>query len=433
MSDPVPDLPVDEPSRARLAEQGLAFAVLDTADRAAFAAWHQSVSRGFLNPVSTDERIDQAQAYAVGDRLVGVWDPTAADPVAPVATSQTWVTDLTVPGRTTVPAWAISAVTVAQTHRRRGIARALLEAELRTASALELPVAMLTVSESTIYGRYGFAPAVLARDLTIDTRRVRWTGPQAAPGRVHYVTADDLHEAGHAIVERVRLEAPGQIHYPRSSSLWERQLGLPAGDDASRALRFVRYDDPAGTPQGFAIYTVKEDEADFTQSRATVQALVAATPEAYAALWRFVLELDLVATVTAPLRPVDEPLRWMVGDFRSMHVDERDHLWTRIIDVPRALEARTYGAAGRLVLDVRDDLRLAAGTWALEVDASGVAEARPVTEQADVTLSVAALSALHLGGTSARMLSAAGSLQGDADGIDAIFRSPVAPYLGIWF
>lgn len=426
------DLPIDEISRAKLAADGLTYAILDVNDKAAFAPWHQSLARAFHDTLPSDERIDQAQRSVRGDRHVGVWDPASADPAVPVGTSEGWIADLTVPGNTAVPAWAISAVSVTQTHRRRGIARALLEAELRTAIALDVPVAMLTVSEATIYGRFGFGPSALARDLTIDTRRVRWTAPQP-PGRVQYVSGDQIHDDGHAIVERVRLASPGQIHYPASGILWERQLGLGVAEDNAKKLRFVRYDDTDGVPQGFAIYTVREGESDFTQGEATVNALVAATSDAYAALWRFILELDLVSKVTAHLRPVDEPLRWMIDDFRAVHVDEVDHLWTRILDVRRALEARTYAAPGRLVMAVRDDLDFADGTWAIEVDDSGAANVVPVDEPADATVSVNALAVLHLGGVPAHNLVAAGSLQGDATRIDAMFRSPVAPFLSIWF
>ena len=50
-----------------------------------------------------------------------------------------WVTPMTVQGGAHVPMWAISAVTVAATHRRRGIARNLLEGELRAAAQPGLP------------------------------------------------------------------------------------------------------------------------------------------------------------------------------------------------------------------------------------------------------------------------------------------------------
>ncbi|MGU7753863.1 GNAT family N-acetyltransferase, partial [Klebsiella pneumoniae] len=76
-----------------------------------------------------------------------------------MATVDSWVSELTVsPGRT-IPLWSISAVTVAPTHRRRGIATAMLTGELRAAAAAGYALAGLTVTEATIYGRWGFSPA----------------------------------------------------------------------------------------------------------------------------------------------------------------------------------------------------------------------------------------------------------------------------------
>ncbi|MCW2831181.1 MAG: family N-acetyltransferase [Aeromicrobium sp.] len=422
---------VDEAARQQLAADGLRVEIVDDANLQAFAAWFRAESRGFYSPHLSDERVAQRQGYVKPtDRRTAVLDETAADPATPVATFESWVTDLTVPGGRTVAAWAISGVTVAPTHRRRGITRALMEGELRTAAAAGVPLAMLTVSESTIYGRFGFAPAALARDLTIDTRRARWTGPEGS-GRVHLVDAERLRVDGPALVERVRLASPGQMRY--DGVLWDRQLGLMVEDDEAKTMRFVRYDDASEVPQGFAVYQVKEDEKEFTRHTVVLLTMVTATADAYAGLWQFLLEMDLVATVTAHLRPADEPLRWMVADFKAVHSHEWDHLWTRILDVKAALEARTYPTAGRLVLTVTDPLGHADGTWSLDVDPAGRAQVEPTDEPADATLTVDALSALHLGGIRATQLVAAGRLSGDASRLDAMFSSAVAPYLSIWF
>lgn len=422
---------IDSISRDRLAADGLRLARLDTHDAEAYASWFAAESRGFMSPAIPADRVEQRRGYVKpGDLFSGVWDDTSVDPASPVGTVGSWVADLTLPGRTSVPAWAISAVTVAPTHRRRGIARAMIEMELRDAVAAGVPIAMLTVSESTIYGRFGFAPAVLARDLVIDTRRATWTGP-TSDGRVQFVTAEQVQQDGFEIVERVRLQTPGQMQY--DGVLWDRQLGLMLGDDNAKNLRFIRHDDADGRPQGFAVYSVTEDDVDFARHTLVLDTLVAATPEAYAGLWRFLLEMDLVSTIKAHLRPVDEPLHWLVADYRAVRSTEIDHLWTRILDVPAALAARTYASPGRLVLAVSDAMGFAEGTWALEVDADGHAMVTSTDEAPDVTLSVGALSALHLGGASAHALATARIVRGDVERLDAMFHSPVAPYLSIWF
>jgi len=413
-----------------MAAGGLRFDLVDNADRAVFGPWSQVITRSFLEPSQADAKIDQLQSYYRAMRLTGVWDDTAADPAMPVATFRTWPADLTVPGRTSLPAWAVSSVAVAGTHRRRGIARTMMEAELRTASALGIPVAMLTVSESTIYGNFGFGPAALGRDLTIDTRRAGWIGPEVT-GRVQFVTQQQLLVDGHPIVERVRLETPGQIEY--AGIFWERLLGVLDDDKNARALRFARYDDADGTPQGFAIFTHGGGSTDFTEHELRVHYLVTATDDAYAGIWRFLLETDLVSKVTAELRPLDEPLRLMVADFRSVRTSDVDHLWLRILDVKQTLEARTYSATGQIVIDVTDPLGFAEGTWAINVDADGTASVSSTPEPADASMSVNELGSIYLGGVSAVALARAGRVAGDAARLDAMFASTVAPWCSIWF
>lgn len=443
------DAPIDLESAHRLHRHGLRLGLVDTADSAAFTAWLHAEGRGFYQGAAEQREIDEQLSGAAFRRTTAVWDDTTATPEVPVATVSTWPSPLTVPGERTVDAWAISAVTVAPTHRRRGIARALLEAELRTAQGLGLPLAMLTASEATIYGRYGFAPAAMIADLEIVTRRAKWTGPEAS-GRVHFVTLEQLRDECKDVFDRARVQTPGDVAL--DDYIWARLFALVGGyTSEAKHLRAVRYDDADGSPQGFAVYRVAEGgDGDFTNHTVTVQYLAAATDDAYAGLWRYLLELDLVGTVSAPLRSVDEPLLWQVADHRAVRRSRvSDHLWLRILDVPAALAARTYSAPGRLVLDVSDPLGLADGRFLLEIDAHGAAavssidgDAAGTTSEAaahaaTLALSVNELGALYLGGTAAHTLLRAARVtelsEGAADAVDASFRSVVTPWLSTWF
>jgi predicted acetyltransferase len=436
--------PIDTTSFEQLAHSGLRLALVDTTDTASFTTWLAAVSRGFHDRRPSRDALEAQVRSRASRRTTGVWDDTGADPAIPIATIASRATELTVPGHASVTGWAISAVSVAPTHRRRGIARAMLEAELRTADALGVPVAILTVSEATIYDRFGFAPAVWAADWTIDTRRAAWAG-SAPSGRVHFVTLEQLREEGLALVERVRLDTPGQIEF--SGHLWERLLGLN-GDSPKpdRGLRFVRYDDSAGRPQGFAVYRVVESPAGMPARTLQVQYLVAANPGAYAGLWRFLLEMDLVTEVHASLRSVDEPFVWCITDARAARkASERDHLWARILDPEAALSARRYAAPGRIMLEVEDALGFAAGQFLLDIAVDGSASvtrldatgAAPCDITAAVALRVNELSALYLGGVSAVTLARAGRIteltQAAAAALDASFRGTVVPWLSISF
>jgi predicted acetyltransferase len=428
------DAPLDAASKAALAAQGLRLGLVDTADREAFTAWLRADHRGFHVAEVGDGVLAASLDSLAYRRTTGVWDETAREPETPVGTVNSWVADLTIPGGRHVDAWAISSVTVAPTHRRRGMARALLEAELRTAAGLGVPLATLTVSESTIYGRFGFAAATFATELTIDTRRATWTGP-VPDGRLHFISREDFRTAIAGLHDRIRESGVGQLD--AWGQRWDMLAGLVTDDDArTKNLRAVRYDDAAGSLRGVALYRVTGGEPDYAAHTLTVEHLASETDDAYAALWRYLLEVDLVSVVKAYDRPVDEPLVWQVADMRAIKQAPYDHLWTRILDVPAALAARGYAAQLDTVLEITDDLSLAAGRFAVRI-ADGVASIESTDAPAALAMRINELSALYLGGVSAAALVAAGRIEerepGSAAALDAAFRAPRAPWSSIWF
>src|SRR5690606_29344773 len=229
---------------------------------------------------------------------------------------------------------------------------------------------VLTVSEATIYSRFGFGPAAMPADLSIDMQRVRWIAPTSS-GRVECISPDLLRQVGHAHMLRARQRSPGENEMQQYK--WDQVLGLAGDREAGKSLRAIRYDDGEGTPQGFAIYRVNDTGAHDSAQVLDVQYLVSATDDAARGLWRHLLQMDLIGTVTAKLRSVDEPVGWLLSDSRAVRKEERDHLWARILDVKAALEARHYAAAGRIALDVRDELGIAEGRVLLDIDDDGTA------------------------------------------------------------
>ncbi len=451
MTDDFRLAPVDQLSADRLAASGLRAALVDTRGTTygeeppanpEFDAWTQAGWRGFHSDVMDEKRLASLRASYGYRRVLGVYDDAlpAEEPARwPVGTVASWPGELTVPGETTLPAWAISSVSVAPTHMGRGIARAMMEGELRTAAALKLPMAMLTVSESTLYERYGFAPAALASDYRIENRRGHWVGPIPS-GSVQFISIPAFRVEAEQKFATWRLLSPGQMEM--WGGRWDQIAGLGATeDDEHKHLRAVRYLDEAGETRGLAVYRVKENHEDFTKNTVQVRRLLTETPDAYAALWRFLLEQPLVSEVVAELRPVDEPLRWMWSDWRAIKVTTTDHLWLRVLDVATSFEARSYVTAGRLGLDVSDGLGFAAGRWLLEVEPSGDVTVTQVVEFPDavpaLALDVAPLSALYLGGVSAVTLADAGRVReitpGAATAADTLLRSARAPWLAVWF
>lgn len=426
--------PPDPRAVEALAARGCELRVLPGDDTPAFTAWRRAMARGFLEPQPSDDE-DAARERAAYRRLTGVYDPTAPVPQEPVATFASWVGELTVPGGTAIPACAISAVTVAPTHRRRGMLRALMEGELRLAAGQGLPIAALTVSESTIYGRFGFAPAVAAATWTLDLTRVAWTGP-VPDGRVDFITRERWVQLAASLHERARLRDAGELRMPRGHM--DRFAGTHPGAKDAGGRRAVQYADAAGEVRGVAVYSTAQNDDDFANSTAHLHYLVALDRDAYAALWRFLVELDLIGQLKAGELSVDEPLLWMIGDQRAARVTVTDHEYVRILDVPAALGARRYGAPGRLLLEVDDPLGHAAGRWLLEVgeDGAGAVSEASGGAGADTTvrLGVTDLSAAYLGGVSLATLADAGRVDADDPELAArLFGWPRAPRLSYWY
>lgn len=424
-------IPVDPESFARLAGQQLVYRTIDTASPVDTEAFVRADARGFLDGDPVAEVVE-ADAAAISDRRnIGVFDAAAPAGSWPVATVNSWLTPLTIPGGE-IDMWAISSVTVSGTHRRRGIARALLEGELRSAVASGTAIAGLTVSEATIYGRYGFAPAVPVASMTIDTRRAGW-GAGAVAGHLEYLDKAALRANVATLHEVERTQRSGQV--AGWERRWDRLVGLAPGNPTAAAVRGVRYVDQQGATRGALVYTLAEIPGAF-RSEMKISLLTAVTDEALVALWGFALQHDLVDKVTADLRPTDDPLPWLVQDPRGVEVRVHDHGWLRILDVQVALEARTYRAPLDLVLHIEDPLGFTSGNWHLAVADGRAKVSASDAATADAILDIGTLSAMYAGGVSARELLAAGRLQVTAEtaaSLDDAFRAVRAPVLSIWY
>ncbi|KRC59058.1 hypothetical protein ASE14_14790 [Agromyces sp. Root81] len=443
MSFDLQGFPADSEALAALAARGLDYRLVDTTDVAATSAWVEADHRGFHHSRPRQIDLDFDLGMLAERRVHGVYDPTMADPSVPVATVSSWPTGLSVPGGRSVDAWAVSSVTVSPTHRRRGIARALMLAELQNARAAGAALAMLTATEATIYGRYGYAPAARAATVFVDRRRAHWVGPDA-PGRVQFVDAASIREIAPALARRAVARTPGEID--RWPALLDHVLGLHDPEsERSRARRVVRYDDERGNPQGFAVFRVTREPNE--PGVAEFDFLAAATDDAERALWRFLVEQDFVSGTRGLLRSVDEPLPWLLEDPRAVTVSNVvDHLWVRVIDPVAALSARSYSTPGRLVIEVDDTVGIAGGRFELVVDERGRAEVAAI-DRADaaasatgvrgIRLGVRELGAIYLGGVHPSVLARAGRIEETSprsvELADAMFASQRTPHLSIWF
>ncbi|WP_344135851.1 GNAT family N-acetyltransferase [Saccharopolyspora halophila] len=341
-----------------------------------------------------------------------------------VGTTMSMTNALTVPGGRRLPAAAVTGVGVRADRTRRGLLSRMMHEQLGDAAARGEVFAMLHASEAVIYERFGYGAATRCREIQIDRARagLRETAPRG--GTVRILPREQALKVLPELYEVSRRNRPGNIDRP--AAWWPaRQVHL------GNAATVVVHSDESGADDGYALY---EPTRSGERSTLNVYDLNAADATAAAELWRFLFDVDLADTVAGRIRPLDEPVEWLLADPRACRtVSIGDDLWVRILDVPAALRARAYGHADPVVLDVRDGhFPDNAGRYRISPQGAEITDSAP-----DLTLDVAALAVLYLGDRRVTDLAEAGLVEAHApaalESADALFKTAQSPWCGTSF
>ncbi|HZN12993.1 MAG TPA: GNAT family N-acetyltransferase [Acidimicrobiales bacterium] len=376
----------------------------------------------------SEETIADWKATTEMDRTLAAFDGDVA-----VGTAAAHSFELTVPGAQQVAAAGVTAVAVRTTHKRRKILTSLMKRQLTDVADRGEPLAILLASESVIYGRFGYGLSTSHLALELNPRHGDFARPVDDSGRFRQLDKDGAKKVFPGLFDASRKRNPGDID--RSAAWWDIYFKDREHErQGASALFCVVHESAKGKADGYFTYRVKgEWQHGLPNNEIRVQDLVADNPTVYAAMWQYALDIDLAGAVTAWGRPVDEPLRWLLADPRRLRTTvSGDFLWTRIIDVPAALAARRYATDGSVVLEVVDDfIGSANGRFALSAS-PGDASCAPTKKKADITLTVADLGAVYLGGHSFGALARVGRIEENAKGAlaraDAMFAVHPAPY-----
>lgn len=395
-------------------------------------AWIRTVGSAF-GQVSDDDEVATWLPFFDPEFALGVYD---ADSI--VATAGARRFELVLPAGLGVPTPqvevpGVTAVGVLPTHRRRGLLTKLMARQLADFKRAGFPLSILVASESIIYGRFGYGLAQSFQSISIERRTGAFRDAPRVPGRLRLVTADEASKMLPGLHEQVRRSRPGEIN--RIPQWWDKFFRDRERDRGGAGPHtFVVHESRSGVVDGYVVYRQLTMWPDgLAANSIAVDDLAATSPAVHQALWRYLLDLDLCAEISARARPLDEPLRWMLADPRRLQTTRvSDHLWVRLVDVPAALGARGYCSEDRLVLEVSDAGRSAA-SFTLETHPDrGICRRSRKSEEPELSLSVADLGSIYLGGIAPSTLAAAGRIKelraGAVARADLAFASPVAPF-----
>ena len=380
------------------------------------ADYSKALTRGFGRHFDS-EIFEAYRATIASSRALAAFDDGQT-----VGTVLSYPLQMYVPGGM-LPTTLLDSVTVQPTHRRQGILTRMVDWLMNDFHDRGEILSCLGASESVIYGRFGYGPASLQVDFTLERPYANFSHFPEVNGRLRFVEKPEARELFPLITERACSERPGYLR--GSDKLWDVYIADPEPSrDGAGALFMVVYEDD-GKPDGYVTYRIRE-------TTVIVNELMPVTRQAHAALWRFCFGVDLMRTTYAPKRPVDEPLPWMLADPRRLRQSVRDDLWLRLVDIREALGRRTYAAEGRLVIEVVDSFcPWNEGRYELDGGPAG-ADCKPTTSEPDLLLSAADLAAGYLGAISFTNLCIAGRAeerkQGSLELADTMFRPSQAPW-----
>jgi predicted N-acetyltransferase YhbS len=213
--------------------------------------------------------------------------------------------DLSVPGAR-VQCAGITSVGVQPTHRRRGVLRSLMRAQLDAVHARGEPIAALWSSEETIYERFGYGLASWSGQIAVPRDRARFAHPLEDGGTIRLVEPDEARTLLPPVWQELMTQRPGV--FSRSPEWWELRVvaDRPERRGGAGPKRFV-VAEREGAVRGYAIYRHKPSwEQGVPAGELRVWEAIGADARATAALWRYLLDVDWTATIHASLLPPDQ-------------------------------------------------------------------------------------------------------------------------------
>jgi predicted acetyltransferase len=315
----------------------------------------------------------------------------------------------------------IGGVGVAPSARGKGTATRLMQRVLQELRGAGFPLSALYPSTQTLYRRVGYEQAGARYEMRVQVHGLNFTE--------RTLSLRPVKPSDHAALQEVhrRFASSRQGYLDRPPYIWDRVMN-PRNETAYGFLV-----ESAQGIEGY-LYLVRRRTVDFKQELFLTD-FVAVTPAAARRLLSFLGDHRSLAVEVVWTGAPADPILFMLRE-QDYQVKLLFHWMLRVLDVPKALEARGYpvGCSGTLHLEVEDELFPEnQGRFLLEVTGGQGRVSRG--GEGRVKLHVRTLAPLYTGFLSLEALRTAGALVTDDDSVAvaAALFSGTAPALSDMF
>src|SRR5438105_15608448 len=163
------------------------FEVRPCQDRAELAKAFYGIGQ-YFGRFPQEDMLDRWTPVIEMDRMHAAFD---GDQIVGGAGAYTY--DFSVPGGS-LPCAGVTVVGVYPTHRRRGVLRSMMDAQLRDVHERGEPIAALWASEETIYGRFGYGLAAWCGEMKLPREWSSFAKLLERRGQFRFGTPDEAKD-----------------------------------------------------------------------------------------------------------------------------------------------------------------------------------------------------------------------------------------------
>lgn len=189
----------------------------------------------------------------------------------------------------------------------------MTRANLERASGQALPVALLTATEGSIYGRFGFGEATRERSIEVDTGS-GFALRSEPDRRVELIPTEQAGQMQVELFRAVHERTRGSVTRPEAYRFLVSGQWIWNYPEADPQVRAAAHYGPDGDVDGYVSYQAITGSGGEPAVHQVIDLLVL-NSQAYLGLWGFLGSLDLSAKITWEHAPVADPL--ILGAERS--------------------------------------------------------------------------------------------------------------------